>query len=173
MEDFYHIFLKAAVYDWDVQYFIIYDGPFLLHLVFCRFYCRQMKDIEKAFAYISWKKKNICIHFPQFWISNLNVSFHEPWPNILEEVEEKDKNHISFHVFCINVFCIHVLCILFLLTWLKYEIRSSCFFYEKNREIKRKRNDEIVLEVKWERKEQEQDVWVAESWVLDRIRGRQ
>ena len=140
MEYFYHKFLKAAVYDWDVQYFIIYDGPFLLHLVFCRFYCRQMKDIEKAFAYISWKKKNICIHFPQFWISNLNVSFHELWPNILEEVEEKDKNNFCFHVFCIHVFCI-----LFLLTGLKYEIRS--FFWKgpctKNREIKRKRNDEI------------------------------
>ena len=95
---FYHIFLKAAVYDWDVQYFQsdIYDSPLLLLLVFCRFYCRRMKDIEKAFAYISWKKKNICIHYPQFWISNLNVSFHELWPNILEEVEEKKQRSVLF-----------------------------------------------------------------------------
>ena len=116
----------------------IFMTALALHLVFCRFYCWRMKDIEKAFAYISWKKKNICIHFPQFWISNLNVSFHELWPNILEEVEEKDKNHISFHVFCINVFCIHVLCILFLLTWLKYEIRSSCFFMKRTERLKEK-----------------------------------
>ena len=106
---------------------------------------------------------------------------------------------ISWSKYC---FCIHVFCISVFFTWINYEVRSSCVFpkrarHKEQRDEKKKKwwdcgwgkvrkegtkKTKIEKKKKWwdcggskvreEGGNKKWDVWVAESWVLDRIRGR-